>query len=593
MESSNKRLIQTWLDLQCTMVQGAMRGAVFVGSGNSGSVDPVAVWPAETMLTAPMLSAAHLSLGEQRQVVEALALAAGSDITVGCDVIATPLVVDNESIGVVVMEVTARMKQRQDAAMQVLSWGGKWLETVVDHLNTGPNLRLSIVIETIADAVKHEAFETAAAAVASALSRLVECTRVSIGITDAGSTSVVAISNTARFEKRTNLVRSVAAAMDEAIAQDQSIALPAASTSSLVLTRANERHQSEFGAGEVYTIPFSNENAIVGAVVVERNQEQPLNREDVALVETIISIVGPILHTKRHAQLPLDKRLGVAVRDLLRRYSEPGHTTLKSVTASALIVLLAILFIPVNYAVTADANLLGEVQRAIIAPYDGYVAEAPLRAGDTVAATTLMAQLDDRDLRLELAKWRGEEAEALKSRQEAIAQHDRAKVAVLGAQIDQARASRALAEEKLSRAQVRAPIAGIVVSGDLSQSLGAPVKRGDVLFEVAPLDEYRIVLEVDDADIANIEPGQTGNLALSSLPHDTMPFSVSRIVPTATAEDGRNFFAVEARLDRKIPELRPGMIGIGKVSVGDRSLLWIWTHRLSTKVRLLLWKWWG
>lgn len=112
MESPNKRLIQAWLDLQCTMVQGAVRGAVMVGYGRAGAADPVAVLPPRAMLTATMLSAAKQSLDEQCQIVEALALVAGSDITQGCDVIATPLMADNQPIGVVVIEMTARMKQR-------------------------------------------------------------------------------------------------------------------------------------------------------------------------------------------------------------------------------------------------------------------------------------------------------------------------------------------------------------------------------------------------------------------------------------------------------------------------------------------------
>ena len=122
--------------------------------------------------------------------------------------------------------MTARMKQRQDAAQQVLSWGGTWLESVIEHLNAGPNLRLNIVVETIGEAVKHEAFGAAAAAVASALGRLLECTRVSVGFRERVQVTVVAISNTARFEQRTNLVRSVAAAMDEAIDQDRRLSLP-------------------------------------------------------------------------------------------------------------------------------------------------------------------------------------------------------------------------------------------------------------------------------------------------------------------------------------------------------------------------------
>ncbi|MCZ6892693.1 MAG: hypothetical protein O7H40_01430 [Gammaproteobacteria bacterium] len=255
MESPKKRLIQAWLDLQCTMVQGTVRGAVLVGDGRVGAADPIAIWPPRTMLTAPMVSAAKLALNEQRQVVEALALAAGSDVAPGCDVIATPLVVDNVTIGAVVIEMTARMKQRQDAAQQVLSWGGTWLESVIEHLNTGPNLRLNIVVETIAEAVKHEAFGAAAAAVASALGRLLECTRVSVGFRDRAQVTVVAISNTARFEQRTNLVRSVAAAMDEAIDQDRRLSLPDDDSRSLALTRSHQHPQAEFGSRQLHTRP--------------------------------------------------------------------------------------------------------------------------------------------------------------------------------------------------------------------------------------------------------------------------------------------------------------------------------------------------
>ena len=60
-----------------------------------------------------------------------------------------------------------------------------------------------------------------------------------------------------------------------------------------------------------------------------------------------------------------------------------------------------------------------------------------------------------------------------------------------------------------------APFDGIIVSGDLSQSLGSPVERGQVLFEVAPLDGYRIVLRVDERDIPYVALGQRGELAVT------------------------------------------------------------------------------
>jgi hypothetical protein len=37
--------------------------------------------------------------------------------------------------------------------------------------------------------------------------------------------------------------------------------------------------------------------------------------------------------------------------------------------------------------------------------------------------------------------------------------------------------------------------------------------------------------------------------------------------------------------------LRPGMEGVGKVEIGSRRLIWIWTHELIDWARLKLWSW--
>ncbi len=58
------------------------------------------------------------------------------------------------------------------------------------------------------------------------------------------------------------------------------------------------------------------------------------------------------------------------------------------------------------------------------------------------------------------------------------------------------------------------------------------------------------------------------------------------------SEEGRNYFQVEARLDRISDDLRPGMEGFGKIDVGRRRLIWIWTHDLIDWFRLWLWSWW-
>ena len=129
------------------------------------------------------------------------------------------------------------------------------------------------------------------------------------------------------------------------------------------------------------------------------------------------------------------------------------------------------------------------------------------------------------------------------------------------------------------------------MTGDLSQSLAAPVERGQVLFELAPLDAYRVVLQVNERDVTYVKVGQGGRLLLTGSPSEPMAFVVEKVTPVSTAKEGHNFFRVEAKLDRQIERLRPGMEGVGKVEIDRRLYAWIWTRQVIDWLRLQLWKW--
>src|SRR6185437_11613499 len=168
---------------------------------------------------------------------------------------------------------------------------------------------------------------------------------------------------------------------------------------------------------------------------------------------------------------------------------------LKLAVLLGLVAIAVLSFAKTEYRVTARAVLEGEIQRAAVAPFDGFVAASTVRPGDHLRANQLLAAMDDRDLVLDRARaW----ADAEKLRQkydEAMAKHDRPTVAMLTAEIAQADAQLALADDKLRRSKIVSPIDGLLVSGDLSQMLGSPVERGKTLFEIAPLDQYRLVLQ--------------------------------------------------------------------------------------------------
>ncbi|MGE5892739.1 MAG: efflux RND transporter periplasmic adaptor subunit, partial [bacterium] len=189
-------------------------------------------------------------------------------------------------------------------------------------------------------------------------------------------------------------------------------------------------------------------------------------------------------------------------------------------------------------------------------------------------------------------RWQSQREQYLRQYREAMASGNRANMKILREQVNQADAQIELLSEQIARTKMVAPFEGVVVNGDLSQSLGAPVERGQVLFEVAPLQNYRVKLQVDERDIGWISVGQRGDLILNSLPESTFPITVEKITPVSIPREGRNYFIVEARLGQVSESLRPGMEGFGKVGVGRAKLFWIWTHDLLDWVRLWVWSWW-
>ena len=122
--------------------------------------------------------------------------------------------------------------------------------------------------------------------------------------------------------------------------------------------------------------------------------------------------------------------------------------------------------------------------------------------------------------------------------------------------------------------------------------IGSPVEVGKKLFEIAPLEQYRVILQVDEKEVRHIELGQIGQLLVSGVNDEPMDFKVTKLTPVATAQDGKNSFRIEASLSGPPhPRLRPGMEGVGKVSVGSRGLWWVVTHGFTDWLRLSLWNW--
>ncbi len=585
-------LVESWLGLQCSMLSGAVE-AVVLCAGDDGSYKEVARWP-ENAVGSDVLSNVAASVTGKPKCTVVNFDAAPDDASHQGSFVTCPLSRDGECFGVIAVRIAAADDAQGRACAKALLWGRAWLNLLLDAQSDTAENHLLTVIDMVATSLVHGSFDESASAVVAELARRIGCERISLGFLRANRARVLAMSGSASADNRMALLQSIAAAMDEAVDQDMTLVYPSRRASSSQIVDAQKSLLETYGCGSICTVPIANEGQLIAAVTFEHQAPEFFDSTVIALCEAVVSLVGPILAGKRQEERWFGPRLLGMPRSQLSKLTGPGHMSFKLAASLAIAASLFFSFATGEYRVSADAMVESLVQRAVTAPFDGYVDESSVRPGDVVKAGTILARLEDRDLKLEELKWSSEAAKLRKEYREALAAHENSRVRILQAQLEQASAQLALAKEQLARTKVAAPVEGMIVKGDLTQSLGAPVERGDVLFEVAPLNDYRVMLAVDEREVGRLKTGLSGKLALSGMPNNRLLIEVQRITPISTAEDGRNFFAVQAKLlSEQTQVLRPGMQGIGKISVGRRKLIWIWTHEMLDWLRLKTWRWFG
>jgi hypothetical protein len=583
---------RAWLALQCQMIEGATRGIILLAGSEANRFEAVGFWPEGSGRLPALAEVAEVALRERRSL-------ANPERGLGVDGISTvhvalPIMLEGDVEGAAAISVRGNRAEDGRAALRQLQWGSAWIRDRLRQIRGDAQQRLltrsRTALELLGGALDHEGFDAAAMATVTGLALHTQCSRVSLGFRDTKhSTTVKVISHTAQFGQQMNLIRCLGAAMDEALDQRSVILYPNAEEPLATAAHAELSHTQN--DGQVLTIPLLVGEHFVGAITFERQAGVPFEPATIELLEHVTAVTGPILEEKRRNGRWIGFKIIESAQLQLTQLIGPGHILRKLIVGALAVAVLLLTFVHVTYRVDADARIEGLVRRAVVAPYDGFIKEADARAGDKVEAGQVLATLEDRDLLLERLKWVTERQQHMFEYDKALATRQPATINVVHAQIDQDDAQIKLLDEQLARIKLRSSIAGLVISGDLSQMIGASVQRGQLLFEVAPLDSYRVILGVDEREIGRVEVGQKGDLIVSALPNETLTFQVDKITPIADAQAGRNVFRVEGRLTDNAERLRPGMEGIGKIEIGRRNLAWVWFHPVIDWLRIWSWHW--
>jgi multidrug resistance efflux pump len=368
---------------------------------------------------------------------------------------------------------------------------------------------------------------------------------------------------------------------------------PADQARQLCLLAAHAQASEKTRSTALCTVPLAWRGAIIGALVAERRRASAFDAAAQALLEQAGVAAAAWLGLQQQLEMSWTQRTRQSMASAFARAGKGRYR----LAALAAVLALGVLFAwPVDREIAAPVKLEGAVQRIVTAPGDSYLEKVFVRPGDLVKAGQVLVEFAAEDLRVErqrlLAERGGRDAAAA----EAMAKQELGTLAVQSAKVKESQAQLDLLDQRLARMRITAPFDAVVIQGDLSNALGAPTRRGDVLMTLAPADNFRAIVEIDESDIGELRPGQSGAMVLTALPHSTLPVRVKGVTPLATVAQGRSFFEAEVEL---LPtplgqaELRPGMRGIARLVGAHRPRGAVWFEQASAWCRLAWWRWAG
>ena len=152
---------------------------------------------------------------------------------------------------------------------------------------------------------------------------------------------------------------------------------------------------------------------------------------------------------------------------------------------------------------------------------------------------------------------------------------DRAKAdeASARASVDDARAALSTDETNLSKASIRSPINGVVLTRSVEpgNAVAASLQAVTLFTVVEDLTRLRLDVSVDEADVGSLTVGQKASFTVSAYPSRRYPAEVTRVSFGSTKTDNVVTYITWLDVDNSDLSLRPGMTAAATITSTERN----------------------
>ena len=149
----------------------------------------------------------------------------------------------------------------------------------------------------------------------------------------------------------------------------------------------------------------------------------------------------------------------------------------------------------------------------------------------------------------------------------AIAAHASAR-----ANVDSARAALATEETNLSKASIRSPIDGVVLtrSVDPGNAVAASLQAVTLFTLAEDLSQLQLRVNVDEADVGRVQIGQKASFTVSAFPTRRFPANITRVSFGSTITDNVVTYVTQMDVKNEDLSLRPGMTATSTITAVER-----------------------
>lgn len=234
---------------------------------------------------------------------------------------------------------------------------------------------------------------------------------------------------------------------------------------------------------------------------------------------------------------------------------------------AAALILFGIAMIPIPDGADLPAQVEASTRRIVTAPFSGIIAEVSVEENARVTRDQVMLSMDTREVELELIGVLAERATAVINREAARAARNASQLRNAELEVERLQARIDLLEARKKSGTLSTSINGIAVLGDLPDRVGATVRQGDPLLEIADPTALHLDITVLESHVARIAEGNSGTFRPDFDPSLSHAAEITFISPAIDLQQDPPRLTARATFEDPPDNLRPGLSGV--LIIGD------------------------